>query len=232
MHRYGGRPVGAFLRAAARPARARVAHALLLDLTHDNPSPVERRCALDLLPTAALVAMACCATGSTRGYDELVPHHVSRAPAPPHPPRRASLTRPRPQVHVVDEERLYCEWGEGEGRVGAAAGMLAARRALNRLHVELARAGYSEVFVDQMDADTVAVTRHEPHSRKVSVSPASRGGLRPAAGLTRPSRPQSVILVAATAFRAPDAAAERRLRPLRFEGQLEEILLEAALQRG
>lgn len=59
-----------------------------------------------------------------------------------------------------------------------------------------------------MDADVVAVTRHEPKSRR------------------------SVVLVAFTAFSVSDAtAAPRDLRPLRFEGQLEEIILEAELRR-
>lgn len=182
VHRFGGRAVGSFLRAPRRPARAAVAHALLMDLTHDNPSPLARRSVFDLLPCAALVAMACCASGSTRGYDELVPHAVS----------------------VVDERRLYAEWAdeEGEGRVCAATGLLAARRALNDLHRQLAADGYSEasraagcgpvprarltlgrcdavtlgrsdallllqVYVDQMDDDVVAVTRHHPVTRQV-----------------------------------------------------------------
>ncbi|KAJ0180195.1 hypothetical protein K1T71_004786 [Dendrolimus kikuchii] len=188
VHRFGGRAVGAFLREPRRAAAPRVAHAMLLDLTHDNPSPVEKRCVFDVLPSAALVAMACCATGSTRGYDELVPHHI----------------------HVVDETRLYPAWGEGgdsapdEPRVGLDTGIVAAKRALNELHRELALGGYSEVYVDQMDGDVVAVTRHEPRSRR------------------------SVVLVAFTAFTAPEpdaaaAAAGRRVRPLRFEGQLDEI---------
>ncbi|XP_045534389.1 glycogen debranching enzyme [Papilio machaon] len=209
LHRFGARAVGSFARAARRLAAPRVAHAMLLDLTHDNPSPVDKRSVFDMLPSAALVAMACCATGSTRGYDELVPHHI----------------------HVVDESRLYSEWGEagagagpgagqgeaqgegpegvavGAGRVHARCGMLSARRVLNALHYQLAAEGYDEVYVDQMDADVVAVTRHEPKSRK------------------------SVILVAFTAFSAPEPGfGGRYVKPLRFEGQLDEIVLEANIR--
>ncbi|CAK1552429.1 unnamed protein product [Leptosia nina] len=192
VYRYGGRPVGAFLnppRYAIVPAVPSVAHAMLLDQTHDNPSPVSKRSLFDLLPSAALVAFAACATGSTRGYDDLVPHHI----------------------HVVDEERLYPAWADGdeppEASVKVEDGLLAARLALNQLHRQMATDGYTEVFVDQMDEDVVAVTRHHPVSRK------------------------SVILVAYTAFRSPNpSAGPRQLRPLRFEGQLSEIALEARLR--
>lgn len=156
VHRYGGRGVGAFLRAARRAAMPAVAHAMLLDLTHDNAAPVRTRTALDLLPCAALVCAAAAATGSTRGYDELVPHHV----------------------HVVDERRLYREWGEPSdpargGGLAPHAALLAGKRALNDLHAELARLDYCEVFVDQLDADVVAVTRHSPATRHVSAHTAS-----------------------------------------------------------
>lgn len=156
VHRFGGRPVGAFLRGPRRPARPRVAHAMLLDQTHDNPSPLHKRSVFDVLPSAALVAMACCATGSTRGLDELVPH----------------------AVHVVDEARQYAAWAGDQGPeagagpepgVGPGSGVLVARRALNALHAELAAQGYDEVFVDQVDHDVVVVTRHEPRLRQVSV---------------------------------------------------------------
>lgn len=181
VHRYGGSPVGSFFPSPKRILAPTIAHALFLDLTHDNPSPVQKRSVFDLLPSAALVSMACCATGSTRGYDELVPHHI----------------------HVVDEERQYQHWGQ---HINAQSGIIAAKRALNVLHGEMAEQGYSQVYVDQMNPDIVAVTRHSPTTH------------------------QSVILVAHTSFQYPSpSAGPTGIQSLKFEGKLDEIIFEASL---
>lgn len=66
---------------------------------------------------------------------------------------------------------------------------------------------FFQVFVDQIDSDIVAVTRHSPTSH------------------------ESVVLVAFTAFQHPDCNASdlrRHIRPLRVEGIVEEIILEAS----
>jgi len=83
---------------------------------------------------------------------------------------------------------------------------MGAKRALNLLHGQLAEEGFSQVYVDQMDPNVVAVTRHSPITH------------------------QSVILVAHTAFGYPSPnAGPTGIRPLRFEGVLDEIILEASL---
>ncbi|XP_028968045.1 glycogen debranching enzyme-like [Galendromus occidentalis] len=180
VHRYGGIPVGSFFHPQGfAPLMPSVAHAILLDMTHDNPSPYEIRSIYDFLPSAALVSMAACATGSSRGYDELVPHHI----------------------HVVHEDRPFQSLDEAKDR-----GIMEAKKILNDLHHQLGLEGFTEVYVDRLDADTVSVTRR--------------------CSLTD----ESVILVARTSFRNPrDPKEIAHLKPLQVAGQIRSVIIDARL---
>uniref|UniRef100_A0A8D8RVX4 Glycogen debranching enzyme n=1 Tax=Cacopsylla melanoneura TaxID=428564 RepID=A0A8D8RVX4_9HEMI len=187
VHRYGGEPIGAFLRPSLRPLAPSIAHALLLDLSHDNPCPITKRCVFDLLPSAALVTMSASACGSTAGYDTLVPH----------------------QIDVVEETRQYPEWDK---HVNLTSGIIGGKRALNRLHNELGLQGYTQVFVDQVDTDIVAITRHHPSSH------------------------ESIVLVAFTAFNS-NIAHERSHqggegKGIKVDGVVGQVLLEAGLRHS
>lgn len=87
-------------------------------------------------------------------------------------------------------------------------GVIKARRILNNLHAQLGDAGFNEVYVDQMEADIVAVTRHNPKTH------------------------ERIVLVAYTAFAYPDQYFKRDggIKDVIFEGHLEEIILEGQLR--
>ncbi|KAM5256193.1 glycogen debranching enzyme isoform 5-T5 [Ctenodactylus gundi] len=187
VYRYGGEPVGSFVQPCLRPLMPAIAHALFMDITHDNECPIVHRSAFDALPSTTIVSMASCASGSTRGYDELVPHQIS----------------------VVSEERFYTKWNPGAlpsstGEVNFQSGIIAARCAINKLHQELGAKGFIQVYVDQVDEDIVAVTRHSP------------------------SVHQSVVAVSRTAFRNPKTSFYSKEVPqMCIPGKIEEVVLEA-----
>lgn len=52
-------------------------HNIFFDCTHDNEPPAQKRTIFDTLSNSAIVSFSRCATGSTFGYDQLVPHHVN-----------------------------------------------------------------------------------------------------------------------------------------------------------
>lgn len=183
VYLYGGEPIGRFSTNPKRPLLPTVSHAILFDQTHDNQSYAEKRSIFDQIPSAAVVSMACCATGSNRGFDELVPHHI----------------------HVVNEERQYQSWGK---EVNDKTGIIAVKKMLNEFHGLLGQEGYSEIFVDQMDPNVVAITRQHPITR------------------------ESFILIAHNSFSYPnDNAGPTGLRPLTFEGIFSEIHFEIDVER-
>ncbi|KAJ2713801.1 bifunctional 4-alpha-glucanotransferase/amylo-alpha-1,6-glucosidase, partial [Coemansia spiralis] len=155
-HRHGGRPVGslaldclgepgtfcddahggATVAGIVAPLSAALPHAIFFDCTHDNETPAQKRRMEDALPNATIVAMTACATGSTRGYDELYPK----------------------LLNVVHERRQYALLQDPQ-RVGLGA----AKARLNRLHREMAE--YHEVHVHQ-ESEYVTVHRMHPTTRE------------------------------------------------------------------
>lgn len=98
----------------------------------------------------------------------------------------------------MTEKRVHCSWTDNSaasiGEVNLKSGIIAGKRVLNNLHYELGADGYSEVFVDQVSEDVVAVTRHNPVSH------------------------QTVILVARTCFRPENVGRMSYVRPLKVPG--------------
>jgi len=131
---HGRLAIGALFR-LQNIVQPRRAQAFLYDQTHDNPCPIERRSLSDILPRSAFVAMSCTPTGSNRGYDELVPHHID----------------------VVHERRTYEKWTDDKQK-----SFIQAKSIFNRLHARLSSEGYTRITADQLSTNTLMITRQHP----------------------------------------------------------------------
>jgi glycogen debranching enzyme len=167
VHRHCGRPIGSFeidvpSRTASKPAhvvngnnpttkeivkhiRESPVHALFMDCTHDNEMPAQKRDARDTLPTAALVNMCACATGSVMGFDEVYPK----------------------LVEIVHEDRTYQSISsEGEVHTGAGEGGIAGvKKLMNHIHTMMGKDGYDETFLHH-EGELITLHRVHPDSRK------------------------------------------------------------------
>ncbi|ORY09293.1 glucanotransferase domain of glycogen debranching enzyme-domain-containing protein [Clohesyomyces aquaticus] len=167
VHRHGGIPIGSFStdevlnadksgegangqtfgkREVIHKIKRSPVHALFMDCTHDNETPAEKRDARDTLPSAALVAMCACATGSVMGFDEVYPKIVD----------------------LVHEKRLYSSVNSTGGPVKPQAGeggIGGIKKILNEIHVEMGNEAYTETYIHH-DNEYITVHRVQPQTRE------------------------------------------------------------------
>ncbi|UJR24125.1 hypothetical protein I4U23_027092 [Adineta vaga] len=175
-------PIGSFLQLNISPLKSTKLYSLFYDQTHDNPSLIQRRSVEDLLPRSACVAMTNSPIGSNRGYDELIPHYID----------------------VVHETRFYAKWGYKQQQVNEKTAMIAIRKALNHLHINLCQQGFTQLMIDQLSSSALLITRHNPINH------------------------QSILLIAHTSFYQSNEKWEY-ISSLTIEGIINEILFEGTI---
>uniref|UniRef100_A0A672JG74 Glycogen debranching enzyme n=1 Tax=Salarias fasciatus TaxID=181472 RepID=A0A672JG74_SALFA len=175
-------PIGAFVQPSLRPLTPAAAHSMFKDIIPDYSRPMKvGDCSVyNIMVDSTLGSMACCATGSTRGYDELLLHQDSG--------RREALH--------------YACWSSDapkENHTHLGTGILAARLALNTLHQQLSAEGFTQV------SDVIVVTRHCPSSHQSVVAVVRRADRSPelqhcidVPPISIPGRIQEVLLEAVT----------------------------------
>ncbi|KAI6647043.1 hypothetical protein LOD99_8967 [Oopsacas minuta] len=139
IYKFGGELfIGSMLQQITLPSKGDTPLAIFYDVTHDNENIIEKHTVFDVVPTTAIISMSTCPTGSCRGYDELIPHHI----------------------HIVREKRLYSNYKEDE----FSFGIFKIKRELNRLHSSMVSEGYTEMYIDSLTDTVLSVTRHNPNT--------------------------------------------------------------------
>ncbi|CAF5172650.1 unnamed protein product, partial [Rotaria magnacalcarata] len=137
-------PIGSFNKSRICKLLPTKPYAWFYDQTHDNPCQIERRSVEDSITRSACVTMANCSTGSNRGYDELIPHHID----------------------VVHETRFYSKWGYQNKQINEKTAIISIKKSLNKLHMDLFQQGFTQLMVDQLSTSALLITRHNPETHK------------------------------------------------------------------
>lgn len=117
------------------PLQGSAPHAFMMDCTHDNESPADKRTARDALPTGGLVTFCWSAIGSNKGFDDLYPK----------------------LLNLVTDTRHY-ETYENPN----ASGIGKFKRIMNHLHTEMAIEGFSEGHLHQEADVRICLTLVDP----------------------------------------------------------------------
>ena len=142
--RYGGHPMGSVL--GVEEGWWHDAHALYMDCTHDNETPMQKRTAEDALSNSAIVAMSMTAIGSTRGYDELTPRHLNLVlETRSYPPPNTATGLWKSTINLESSSYL----------------IRLARKALNEIHQTICKEQMTEIHV-RHEADLIIIDRHNP----------------------------------------------------------------------
>lgn len=104
------------------PLQGSLPHTFMMDMSHDNESPMDKRTARDALPTGALVSFCWSAIGSSKGFDDLFPK----------------------LLNLVSDKRHYEVYPDA-----SSSGIGGIKRVLNHLHAEMAIEGYGEGHLHQ-----------------------------------------------------------------------------------
>jgi len=94
-------------------------------------------------------------------------------------------------------------WADTE--ININTGIIAGKKALNKLHYDLGKRGFDQVYVDQVDTDIVCVTRHN--------------------GKTH----ETVVLMSYTSFSMPTGQ-NGFGKGITINGKVERIIIEASLE--
>ncbi|KAH8914418.1 glycoside hydrolase family 133 protein [Atractiella rhizophila] len=124
--------------AAVIPLQGHTPHAFMMDCTHDNEAPAQKRTARDALPTGALVSFCWSAIGSNKGFDDLYPKYLN----------------------LVTDPRMY-EAYDHQKKVGGDNGIGEVKRILNHLHTQMAIQGFVEGHLHQ-ENDYIVFHRVHP----------------------------------------------------------------------